>query len=216
MKQFVVIGLGNFGFNVAQFLTSKGHQVLAIDCDQQKVDEISDFVTDAVVTDVKNFKVLKEFITPKIDAAIISTGQNLEASILVTHYLKDLKINHIIVKAVDENHAKILELMGADEIIRPERDMALFLAQRLTTPNLVEHIPLTAEYSIVEITAPEKYFGKSLRDIQLRAKFNLLVIAVRNILTDSLTLMPAADFIIKPDVILVIMGKMKDLDNFKL
>ena len=216
MKQFVVIGLGNFGFNVAKSLASRGNQVLAIDKNQDRIDEIKDDVSEAIIADAKNIKVLDEFIPDAIDGVIISIGQNMEASILATHYLKERKIKQIIVKAINENHAKILKLMGADDIILPEKDIALSLAQKLSSPNLMEHIPLTSEFSIVEAAVPEDFIGKTLRQIKLRSKHNLLIIAVKDVLQDKFYLMPDADFKLIPDCLLIIMGRREDIEKFKI
>ncbi len=216
MKQFVVIGLGNFGFNAAKALAEKNNQVLAIDIDNNRIDEIKDYVSDAIIADAKNMKVLNEFVTNSVDAVIISIGQSMEASILATHYLKERKIKQIIVKAINENHAKILELMGADEVILPEKDIAFSLARRLSSANLLEHIPLTSEFSIVEIAAPEDFIGKTLKQIKLRSRFNLLVIAVKDVLQDKFFLMPEADFSLMPDCLLVIMGRQEDIEKFKV
>jgi len=216
MKQFVVIGLGNFGFNVAKSLASQGNQVLVIDKDEDRIDEIIDDVSDAIVVDVKNFKILNEFIPASIDAAIISIGENMEASIIATRYLKEKKIKRIVVKAINENHAKILEILGADDIILPEKDMALSLAQKLSSDNLLEHIPLTSEFSIVEVAVPEDFIGKTLRQIKLRSKYNLLIIAVKDVLQDKFYLMPDADFKLIPDCLLVIMGRREDIEKFKI
>jgi trk system potassium uptake protein TrkA len=216
MKQFVVIGLGNFGLNVARSLAAKGNQVLAIDIDQSRIDEIKDDVSEAIIADTKNTKVLNEFITSAVDAVIICIGQNIEASILTTHYLKEKNVKRIIVKAMNENHARILELMGADEVILPEKDMAVSLAQKLSSANLLEHIPLTSEFSIVEVAVPENFVSKTLKQLQLRSKFNLLVIAVKDVLQNKFYLMPDAGFKLIPDSLLVIMGRREDIDRFKI
>lgn len=216
MKQFVVIGLGNFGFNAARALAQRNNQVLVIDTDQERIDEIKDYVSEAIIADAKNTKVLNEFIPDSVNAVIISIGQSMEASILVTHYLKERKIKQIIVKAINENHAKILGLMGADEVILPEKDIALSLAQKLSSANLLEHIPLTSEFSIVEIASPEDFIGKTLKQIKLRSRFNLLVIAVKDVLQDKFYLMPEAEFKLIPDSLLIIMGRREDIDKFKI
>ncbi|MGA8264555.1 MAG: TrkA family potassium uptake protein [Ignavibacteriaceae bacterium] len=216
MKQFVVIGLGNFGFNVAKSLSSRGHQVLAIDIDKEKIDEIKDYVSEAIIADAKNAKVLNEFIHGTVDGVIVSIGQNMESSILTTHYLKERKIKQIIVKALNENHAKILSLMGADDMILPEKDMAISLAQRLSSNNMLEYLPLTSEFSIVEAAVPEKFFGKSMREIKLRTKYNLLVIAVKDIMQDKFYLMPNADYKLVPDSLMIIMGKRNDIEKFNI
>jgi trk system potassium uptake protein TrkA len=216
LKQFAVIGLGNFGFNVAKALATRNNQVIAIDTNQDRIDEIKDFVSDSIIADAKNTKVLDEFITRSVDAVIISIGQNMEASILATHYLKERKIKQIIVKAINENHAKILELMGADEVILPEKDIALSLSRRLSSVNLLEHIPLTSEFSIVEIAAPEEFIGKTLKQIKLRSRFNLMVIAIKDVLQEQFYLMPEADFKLMPDCLLIMMGRLEDIEKFKI
>lgn len=216
MKQFVVIGLGNFGFNVAKSLASRGHQVLAIDIDKERIEDIKDYVSEAIIADSKNTKILNEFIHDTVDGVIISIGQNMESSILTTHFLKEKKIKQIIVKAINESHAKILELMGADEVILPEKDMAVSLAQKLSSNNLLEYLPLTSEFSIVEAAVPEKFIGKSLREIRLRTKYNLLVIAVKDIMQDKFYLMPNADYKLVPDSLIVIMGRRNDIDKFNI
>lgn len=216
MKQFVVIGLGNFGFNVAKSLSIKGHQVLAIDISEERIDEIKEYVSEAIIADAKNTKVLNEFIHESVDSVIISIGQNMESSILTTHYLKDRKIKRIIVKAINENHAKILELMGADDVILPEKDMAISLAQKLSSNNMLEYLPLTSEFSIVEAAVPENFIGKTLRETKLRSKYNLLVIAVKDIMKDKFHLMPNADFKIVPDCLMIIMGKRNDIEKFNI
>jgi len=216
VKQFVVIGLGNFGFNVAKSLSIKGHQVLAIDISEERIDEIKEYVSEAIIADAKNTKVLNEFIHESVDSVIISIGQNMESSILTTHYLKDRKIKRIIVKAINENHAKILELMGADDVILPEKDMAISLAQKLSSNNMLEYLPLTSEFSIVEAAVPENFIGKTLRETKLRSKYNLLVIAVKDIMKDKFHLMPNADFKIVPDCLMIIMGKRNDIEKFNI
>ena len=215
MKEYVVIGLGNFGYSIATKLASKGHQVLAIDSDSERVDDIKDKVTDAIAADVRNKRVLREYIGKNVDAVIVSVGESMEASILATHYLKELGIRHIIVKAISDDHAKLLKITGADEVIFPEKDMAAIIAQRLTTYNLLEHIPLTSDYSIVEIAVPDKFAGKTLKDIQLRVKYDVLVLAVKEILMDKIYLMPDGNFKITPDCLLVLMGKSSVLNNLQ-
>ena len=216
MKDFIVIGLGNFGYNVAVQLAKKRNNVLAIDIDSERVNEIKDQVTESIIGDAKNKKMLSEFIDKTIEAVIISIGQNMEASILATHHLKEFGIKNIIVKAINEDHAQILKLMGASEIIFPEKDTAFWLAQRLTSPSLIEHIPLNSEFSIIEIATPDKFANKTLKELQLRKKYQVLVIGIKNILQDTYTLMPDGNFKLEPDTILLVMGKKEDLDKVKI
>ena len=216
MKNFAVLGLGNFGFNIARNLSEKGKNVLAIDSDPNQIEKIKNIVNDAIIGDIKNKAVLTEFLDQSIDTAIISTGDNEFDSILAVHHIKEIGIKNIIVKANNDMHAQILKLMGATEIIFPEKDIAEWIATRLSEPNLIERIPLSEDYSIVEYACPDKFAGNTLRKIQLRSKFNILLIAVKDILTNEFILMPDADFKFKPDTILLLMGKKKDINQMKL
>ena len=216
MGQFVVIGLGNFGYNVAISLFEQRNQVLAIDANSKKIEQIKDKVTQAVVVNVKEKEALSEFISSDIDAAIVSLGDKIEASILTTLYLKELGVKKIIVKAINDDQGQILKLIGAREIIYPEKEEAVRLARRLTIPNLIEHIPLASEYSIVEIAVPDNFVGKSLKELQLRSKYNVEVIAVKDVLQDTLHLIPEADVKIKPDSVLMVIGKEVDINKFKV
>lgn len=216
MKEYAVIGLGSFGFNIAKKLASIGNKVLAVDVNPEKVGEIKDFVNDAVIGDVKNKSFLQEFIDNKIDGVVISIGSNMVDSILAVHYLKAMKVNNLIVKANNEVHAELLKVMGVTDIIFPEKDIAEWVAHRLTEPNLLDHIPLTSDFSIVDIACPDSFSGKTLRELKLRSKFNVLVIGINEVLNDNYVLMPEPEYKFKPDSVLTILGKKSSLDKFKL
>ena len=216
MGQFVVIGLGNFGYNVAVSLFEFGHQVLAIDSNNKKIEQIKDKVTQAVVTNVKEKEALSEFVSSDVDAAIVSLGDKIEASILTTLHLKDLGIKRIIVKAINDDHGQILKLIGAMEVIYPEKEEAVRLAHRLTKPNLIEQIPLASDYSIMEMAVPDKFAGKSLKELQLRSKYKVEVIAIKDVLHDTLQLIPGADVKIKPDSVLIVIGKEPDINKLRV
>lgn len=216
MGQYVVIGLGNFGFNTAISLMKKGNEVLVIDSNEKRVEKIKDLVTEAIIADAKEKSILQEFITVNTDAVIVNLGDTIESSALVTSYLKELGVKHIIVKVVEEIHGTILKKLGAIEIVNPEKDSAIRLSERLTSPNLIEHIPLAPEYSIVEIVVPDKFTGKSLKELQLRNKYNLEVIAVKDVLTEKFKLIPSADYKLEPDVVIIVVGKKEDLSKIKL
>jgi len=215
MGQYVVIGLGNFGFNTAISLTKKGNEVLVIDSDPRRIEKIKDLVTDAIIADAREKNILQEFIQPEIDAVIVNLGDTIESSALVTLHLKEIGVNDIIVKVFEEIHGKILKKLGATEIINPEKDTATRLAERLTAPNLIEHIPLAPEYSIVEVALPDKFAGKTLKELQLRNKFNLEVIAVKDVLSEKFKLIPSADYKLEPDNVIIVIGKKDDLEKMK-
>ncbi|MBU2492336.1 MAG: TrkA family potassium uptake protein [Bacteroidetes bacterium] len=216
MNNFVVIGLGNFGFHVAKNLAEKGKNVLAIDSNPGQIDKIKNIVSDSVIGDVKNRQFLAEFIDGTADAAIISTGDRMFDSILAVHHLKEIGVKNIYVKAIDETHAQLLKLMGATDIIFPEKDIAGWWANKLSEPNLIEHLPLSEDYSIVEYACPDKFAGSTLKKLELRSKYKILLVAVKDIMTDEFILMPAADFVLKPDTILILMGKKEDINRMKL
>ncbi len=216
MNNFVVIGLGNFGFYVAKNLAEKGKKVLAIDSDPKQIDKIKDIVSDSVIGDVKEKEFLTEFVDKTIEAAIISTGDKMFDSILAVHHLNEIGVKNIYVKAIDDTHAQLLKLMGATEIIFPEKDIAGWWANRLSEPNLIEHLPLSEDYSIVEYACPDKFAGNTLKNLQLRSKYKILLIAVKDILNNDFILMPAADYVLKPDTILILMGKKEDISRMKV
>lgn len=215
MKQFVIIGLGSFGLNLAAILSQEGHEVLALDVDEKKVDTIKERVTLAVVADAADKNILTKFVSKDADAVIVGMD-NMEASVLATLYLRDLGVKEIIVKAMSDDHAKVLKAVGATEIVYPEKDVAIRLADRLSTPNLIEHLPLTPEYSIVEITPPDTFLGKTLKELQLRKEFGIIVIAAKDVLSNRFQLIPDADFEVKPNSVLMVIGKKKDIDRLKV
>jgi trk system potassium uptake protein TrkA len=216
MGQYVVIGLGNFGFNAAISLMRRVNEVLAIDSNSKRVEIIKNLVTEAIIADAKEKSILKEFIQPNIDAVIVNLGDTIESSALVTLYLKEMGIHHIVVKVVEEIHGTILKKLGANEIINPEKDSAVRLAERLTAPNLIEHIPLAPEYSIVEIVVPDRLVGKSFKELQLRNKYNLEVIAVKDVLSEKFKLIPSPDYKLEPDNVIIVIGRKEDLVKLKL
>jgi trk system potassium uptake protein TrkA len=216
MKRFVVIGLGNFGYNIAMALAEQQHEVTVVDEDEKKIQEIKDKVAHAIVADAMDKKVLSEFVDTESDAIIVGLGDDIAASVLVVLHLKEQGAKNIIAKAVNENHGKILATIGANEIIHPEKDVATRLAMRLTFKNLIEHIPMATDYSIIELAVPDNLVGRTLGELKLRNRYNVEVIAIKNVLLDTFHLIPTADFRISADSALVIIGKMSDIDNLKL
>ena len=216
MGQYAVIGLGNFGFNVAVSLAEMGHEVLAIDSDSKRIDQIKENVMEAIVAYGRDKKVLTEFITKNFDAVIVNLGESIESSALTTLYLREMGIKNIIAKVAEEIQGTILKKIGASEIINPEKDSAVRLAQNLTEPNLIDHIPLAADYSIVEIAVPDKFAGKSLRELDVRKKYGIEVIAVKDILLNKFNLIPDVEYKLSPDNVLVVIGKNEDIAKVKL
>lgn len=220
MRQFAVIGLGEFGMSVAKTLSEKGHQVLAIDKDEELIQEASEFVTEAVQVDATEEKALKAVGIMNVDMAIVGIGTNLEASILTTLILKELGIQHIVARAVTDEHGKVLEKVGAEKVVFLERDMGARVANSLVSPSILEHIELSPEFGIMETVPPKEFIGKSIRDLDVRAQYGLNIIAVRkkdaSIEEGSeLNVAPKADYVVKQKDLFIIVGSNENLDKFK-
>jgi len=209
--KFAVIGLGSFGSNVAKTLYENGHEVIAIDEDKEKIGAAKNFVTHAIHMEAADKENLQAIGITDMDVVVMSLGPEMEASILTVLYLHELGVNRIVAKALSEDHAKILEAVGATEVIYPEKDIAIRTALKLSNPNILEYLPLYAGFGIQEIAPPEKFIGKSLKELDLRNKFDIQVIAVRELIPERITFIPKSDFVIKDSDILIIMGEEEQL-----
>jgi trk system potassium uptake protein TrkA len=215
MRRVVVIGLGIFGFNIAKDLYENGLEVIAIDKNKEVIQKIRDFSTKAVLADGTDKEVLESIGIQEDDVAIISFGEDLAASTLITLHLKEMKVKTIIVKAPNEDHKHVLEKVGATEVIIPERAMADKVAKSLISPNVLDYIPLSEDYTICEMAPPPSFMGKTIGELHLRSKYHIEVIAVREMLPERLIMVPRADFVIKDSDILVAIGKEKDIQKIK-
>jgi trk system potassium uptake protein TrkA len=209
--KFAVIGLGSFGFNVAKTLFEGKNEVLAVDKDKDKIDEVKSYVSHAVSMDSADKENLQALEIQEMDVVVVSLGPEMEASILTVLYLHEIGARHIVAKALTEDHAKILEAMGATEIIYPEKDMAIKTARKLSNPNVLEYLPLTSGFGIQEIAPPEKFIGKTLKDLDLRNKYGIQVIAIKELVPEKTNFVPRADFVIKDSDILVVIGEDEQL-----
>jgi trk system potassium uptake protein TrkA len=215
MKQFVVIGLGRFGSSLAEALFKLGNQVLAFDKDRKAVENIKDSVTEAIIADARDFKVLSEFIDDDVDSVIVASATELEMSVLTVLYLKDLGVKQIIAKAKSEDHGKILAALGVHEVIYPEKDLAARLAERLNTASLITHIPLAPEYSIFEIATPDSFIGKTIAELQLRNNYGINVIGIKDVLFDKIDIVPQPDYKFGPDTAMIILCETDEFKNLK-
>jgi trk system potassium uptake protein TrkA len=215
MRRVVVIGLGIFGFNIAKDLYENGLEVIAIDKNKEVIQKIRDFSTKAVLADGTDKEVMESIGIQPEDVVIISFGEDLAASTLITLHLKEMKVKHIIVKAPNEDHKHVLEKVGATEVIIPEKAMADKVAKSLISPNVLDYIPLSEDYTISEIVPPASFMGKTIGEIHLRSRYHIEVIAVREMLPERITMVPRAEFIIKDSDILVVIGKEQDIQKIK-
>ena len=215
MKRVIVVGLGIFGFNIAKELYESGLEVIAIDKHKETIQKIKDFSTRAILADATDKELLETIGIQEDDVVIVSFGEDLAASTLLTLHLKEFNVKEIIVKAPNEDHKRILEKVGATEVIIPEKEMASKVAKSLISPNVLDYIPLSRDYTISEIAPPSSFLGKTIGELQLRKKHHIGVIASRDVLTDQIQMIPSADFVIKDSDILVVIGKEKDIQNLK-
>lgn len=215
MKKFAVIGLGTFGFHVAKSLYEDGHEVIAIDTDKQFVQAIDAHCSEAVVMDATDKDALNSLGLADMDAVIVSIGTNISVSVLICLYLQEIGVKQILAKALDEDHAKILKKVGATEIIHPERDMARRIARGLSTPNIIDFIPLAEDFDLVQVGPPREFIGKSLKDLNLRAKYNVHIIAIKELVPENFILVPPAGFVIKDSDILIMLGKTEDIKKIR-
>ncbi|MCK8601788.1 potassium channel family protein [Desulfoferrobacter suflitae] len=215
MKRFAVIGLGKFGFHVARTLYEEGNEVVAVDMDQSRIQEIDPVCTEALVLDARDKDRMGSLGLDEMDAVVVSCGEDISTSVLVTLYLQEIGVKRILAKAVDEDHGKILKKVGATEVIHPEKSMAVKVAQGLSRPNILDFIPLAEDYTLLQIAPPRAFIGKSLKQLNLRAKYNVHVIAIEEVLADNIVLVPPAEFVIKDSDILIMLGKAQDIKRIK-
>ena len=211
--KFAVIGLGSFGLNVARTLYERGHEVVTIDVDKDKVEEAKSFSSHAVLSDASAKENLEALGITEMDVVVVSLGSAMEASILTVLHLHELGLKRIVAKASTEDHGKILDAVGATEVVYPEKDMAIRTALKLTSPHILECLPLISGVSIQEIAPPERFIGKSLRELDLRNKYGIQILAVRELIPERTLYVPPADFVIKDSDVLIAMGDEKMLEK---
>jgi trk system potassium uptake protein len=211
MKDFVVIGCGRFGQSVARSLYSKGHDVMAIDIDPEKVQEISDEVTHAIEADSTEEASLKTLGIRNFDVAVVSIGTDIQASILTTLIVKELGVKHVVAKAQNDIHAKVLYKIGADRVVLPERDMGIRLAHNLVTHNVLDYIELDPNYSVIEITALKEWEGKMLKNLQLPTEYGVNIMAIK--CGDEINISPLAEDTIKKGDILILIGSTENINR---
>ena len=204
MKSYVVIGLGRFGSQVARELCRQGCEVLAMDISSELVSQVANDVTHAVVGDGQDKEVLRALGAREFDCGIIAIGDDLAASVLVTMNLKELGVPQVICKAHDETHRRVLEKLGADRVVIPEQEQAARLARSLSSHNVLDYIELSEEYGIIETPSPATWKGKSLRELNVRAKLGVNILAIRR--GGRINVSPGADFTFEENDILVVLG----------
>lgn len=215
MKDFVIIGLGNFGATVARELSTLRCRVAAIDIDRAKVHLLEDRAHLAIVADATDRKFMENLGVENYDCFVVSTGKDSHAAILITLHLRELGARKIIVKANSEDHAKILLKVGASEAIIPEEQMAVRLSHSLARPNLIDHLPLTGDFYVAQIVPPSKFIDKRLLDLKLRTEYHVQVIAVQDTTTGKFNFAPGGEYLIRSNDLLFILGKEQDIEKIR-
>lgn len=212
-KQYAIIGVGRFGSSVARTLTELGFEVLAVDEDEHRISEIANHVTHAVRADTTDEEAVKALGLRNFDVVVVAIGQDIQASILTTLILKDMGVPTLVAKAQSDLHGKVLSKIGADKVVFPERDMGMRVAHHLISPNIVDFIELSDDYSIVEMKAPGRMVGKNLKQLDIRARYRCNVMAIKN---TRMNISPSPMDLIEQGDILVIVGKNDDLAELEL
>jgi trk system potassium uptake protein TrkA len=226
MKKFFIIGLGNFGFNIALTLVENNCEVLGMDSSRDAVQHARDFISHAIIGDASNKEVLESLALRDFDGAIISIGQDMGASILISLYIKEIGIPRIIVRAISEDHGKILRMIGVTDVIFPEKDMAVRVANKLALKNAMDYLPITDDYGIIEVTPPKSFVGKSLKELQISTRFGCQIIGLKYPPPEGVSsgideknykikIAPTAHDVISADAIMIVIGKHADIDRLQ-
>ncbi|EDP69013.1 hypothetical protein CAT7_05816 [Carnobacterium sp. AT7] len=212
-KEFVVIGLGRFGGSVCKELYRLGHQVLAIDIKEEKVNAVLNDSTKAVIADASREEVLKLLGVGNFDYAVVAIGDNMQASIMCTLLLKEMGVENVWVKAQNANHKKVLAKIGADRVIQPEYDMGIRVANQIQSGKLQEYIELSEEYSISELDISKRLANKTLNELNIRAKYGCTILAIKN--GDKVNISPSAEDKLYEGDMIVVIGKNNDIKRLE-
>ncbi|WP_420842505.1 potassium channel family protein [Halalkalibacter alkaliphilus] len=212
-KQFAVIGLGRFGSSVCKELYKLGHQVLAIDSKEEKVNDMTRHSTHSAIANGTDEKALQSLGIRNFDYVIVAIGDDIQSSILCTLLLKEFGVANVWVKAQNYYHERVLEKIGADRIVHPEQDMGIRIAQHLTSEKIVDYIELSADYSIVELIATDKVANKSLIDLDVRAKYGCTILGIKR--GEDINIAPTPTDQIEKGDILIVIGHKNDLKRFE-
>lgn len=212
-SQFVIIGLGRFGSSIAKELISLGHEVLGIDSDEERVDEMSPILTHCVVADSTDEEVLRSLGVRNFHCGVVSIGDDIQSSILTAILLKDLGVKQVVAKAMNELHGRVLEKIGVDRVIYPERDMGIRVAHQLVSPNLLDYIELSKEYTIAELTVPKCLSGVTLHKLNPRARFGCSIVAIHT--PQGMIIAPAAEEVLAEKDVMVIIGTNEQIEQFE-
>ncbi|MBC8079781.1 MAG: TrkA family potassium uptake protein [Gorillibacterium sp.] len=213
-NQFAIIGLGRFGASLARELHQMGYEVLGIDRSEERINEMTPYLTHAVVADSIDEEVLRSLGLRNFDCAVVAIGDDIQASIMTAILLKDMGVKKVVAKALTNLHGKVLHKIGVDRVVFPERDMGIRVAHQLGTPNLLDYIELSSEYTIAELTATTEIAGHSLRQLDTRARYGCSIVAIYN-KTGGVVIAPAAEECVHMNDIMVVIGTNAQIEQFE-
>jgi len=213
IRKFAVIGISTFGEYLSKHLADAGFQVMIVDSDELKIDKVKNFVSKAIVTDARDKETLENIGVTDFDVVVVSLGDKIDASILVTLYLKELGVKEIIAKASTEDHGKILHRIGATSVIFPERDAAFRLAKSLENSNILDVIPLDSGISILEFGPPNSFLGKTLKELDIINRFGIQIVIIKELVPENLVIVPRAGHVVKDSDILFGIGTDKNFQK---
>jgi trk system potassium uptake protein TrkA len=212
-KDFAVIGLGRFGGSICRTLCDQGKEVLAVDKSEERVNEYSVIAAHAIVGDATDESLLRSIGIRNFDHVVVAIGEDIQSSILATLILKELGVNHLTVKAQNDYHEKVLRKIGADDVVHPERDMGIRIANKMTTNNVLDYLDLSDQYSIIEFVPNEKIIGRTLIDLDIRRKYGITIVAIKR--DNEVIVSPGAKEMIRKEDILIAIGDINNLNKFK-
>ncbi len=214
-KHFVLIGLGSFGAALAKKLKSNGCRITGIDANSEIVQELQEHLFEGIIGDATERESLEALGLEKVHGVVISLGEDITRSLLASLHAKELGAKHIYVKGVTREHGRILKSLGVERVIFPEIEIATQLADRLTWPSVIDHLPIDPEFSFVEIAVPTAFVGKTLVELELRKRYGIWIVGVKDALTGKLTMFPEADFRLSDDQMLLVVGKEVELARLR-
>lgn len=225
MKQFAVIGAGSFGSSVARTLTERGCTVMLIDKDESRLKKNSEYVTETIQLDAMDEKSLRAVGIESVDGAVVSIGENVEGSIIISMLLKELGVKFVIAKALSDAHGKILSRVGADRLVFPERDMGIRVAQSMVSTSPLDYIEISPGYNIVEIKIPDSFAGKTLQQARIRSDYEIEIVAIKrtvpdlndkglSVLKEEVIMVPHAGIELKKADVLLVIGKTERIEEF--
>jgi trk system potassium uptake protein TrkA len=210
-KHFVVIGLGSFGAALARRLSKNGCRVTGLDASTERVDGLKNELYEAIIGDATERETIEHLPLEGAAAVFVSMGEDITQSLLATLHVRELGARRIIVKGVTQEHGKLLKSLGVERVIFPEIEIAEELADRMTWTNVVDFLPIDPDYSFLEIAVPDSFAGKTLLELNIRQKYGIWIVGVKDSMSGELTMFPAGDFKIKADQLLLVVGRHRDL-----